>query len=168
LPIEICPEFCLFNGLSETGSTDYSIINFSLNSGGTIGLNGNCFNYTPSENFVGPEVIRLTACSTIYPDYCDETTYVLDVLNDCGLKVNQIVSPHNPPKIEQENSTSYINQKDFTQLNLYPIPAKNRLHLEWLNDEEGNYLININTISGQVLSTKKLYFNEGFQLFYFY
>jgi len=155
--IEICPEFCLFDQMEGTDISDYSIINFSLNSGGTIGLNGT------SESFTGPEVIRLTACSTIYPDYCDEATYVLDVLNDCGLKVNSMSSPQSRPQKEEEIIPSYQSQKDFVVLNLYPVPAKNVLYLGWQNQESGSYKININTISGQVISTKKMFLKEGFQ-----
>jgi len=163
--IEICPKFCLFDQSEETDISDYSIINFTLNSEGTVDLNGNCFSYTSSESFIGPEVIRLTACSTIYPDYCDEATFVLDVLSDCGLKIHPPIQQTDIFK--EEDQAEEINydlvQKNLMNINIYPVTTKNVINYQLQNTEAGKYSISINTINGQTLHTEKIYLYEGLQ-----
>ncbi len=159
----ICPEFCLFQQMEGTGNSGYSIISFSLNSAGTIGLDGNCFSYTSPENYVGPEVIRLMACSTIYPDYCDEITYVLNVLSDCGEKGSP--TDQEPFSIFKEEDFSSLNLSQTVSigLSIYPTPANNNLNMYWKNVEAGSYSITIQAMNGQVISSKTMYLYEGDQ-----
>ncbi|MGB1206663.1 MAG: Ig-like domain-containing protein [Chitinophagales bacterium] len=94
--IEICPEVCLQGGYAiEAAHTTFDC---------SIELLGTCFTYIPLPGMFGTDEVTVTACLINDPEFCDEITVFVHLLEDCS--EFEVTPTNNPPIASNDSATS--------------------------------------------------------------